>query len=103
MQNLRVFLEENGYTHLHEQSDGSYIGLMDYMFTTGLMVGLTEHTYKVRYCYEHFEDALLALKNYTDMNADPEGPWIKAKGLGQDRLNPLWCNETTNKKCKKLK
>lgn len=103
MENLKEFLEENGYTHLKKQEDGSYTGLMEYMFTTGLMVGLTENTYKVRYCYEHFEDAFKALQDYTNTNEDPLGPWIKAKGLGQDRLNPLWCDISEEKVAKKNK
>ena len=86
---IKKHLEDMGYTDLKESEDGSYAGLMNFIFTTGLMVGMTQHSYKVRYCYEHRADALEALKTYTDGSV-PEGPWIKAKGEGIDALNPKW-------------
>ncbi len=90
-ESLKAFLEENGYYSLVHLSDKTVAGLQDYIFTTGLVTGLTEHTYAQRFCYEHKADAVKALGEYKDMSEDAVGPWIKAKGLEfGDRVNPAW-------------
>jgi hypothetical protein len=83
---LSQFLAANGYTDLHE-IDGVVYGLQKFMFTHGLMVGLTMDSYERRYCYEHRTDALAALESW-DGEGHPSGPWIKCKGRGIDMLNP---------------
>ena len=62
-------------------------GLHRYNFTTGLAVGLTFECYERRYCFEHSEDALRALRDW-----DGSGPSFRAvdqiaKGR-VDLLNP---------------
>jgi hypothetical protein len=84
---LKNFLTEQGYTHLRRLPDGRLCGLMSFIFTSGLMVGLSYDGYLLRYCFEHEEDALQALESW-DGHDDPSGPWIKAKGAGKDRLGP---------------
>lgn len=77
-----------GYTDLR-QIDGKQCGLLGFMFTTGLMVGLDSEGYERRYCYEHQEDALAALAVW-DGTGHPSGPWIKLKGmLGGERVDLL--------------
>lgn len=78
----------HGYTHLRTLDDGRVIGLMEFAFTTGLVVGIThEGHYQHRYCYELHAEALEALLGW-DGSGDPPGPWVKNKGLGVDRSNP---------------
>lgn len=90
--NLEDFLISCGYSHLSVKDNGKVCGLMNFIFTTGLMVGLNLDDYEIRYCYENFDDALAALEKFNGVG-DPSGPWIKAKGLGQDRLNEAWSCE----------
>lgn len=64
---------------------GEYAGVRDMFASTGLCVGITPDLYRVRYCYEHREDAETALATW-DGKEDPPGPWIKRKP--GDRLGP---------------
>ena len=83
---LLAFLTEQRYREL--QLVGTLVcGLHRYNFTTGLVVGLTMDSYDRRYCYEHADDALAALKAW-DGHGHPGGPWIKCKGAGIELLNP---------------
>jgi len=84
---LDVFLTSMGYTHLRDIA-GVKCGLMRFNFTYGLLVGLTEDGYNLRYCYEHASDAEEALRLW-GRSGHPGGPWIKCKGAGIDLLNPL--------------
>ena len=85
-QELLSFLQEQGYRELRLIGD-VLCGLHRYNFTTGLAVGLTFECYERRYCFEHSEDALRALRDW-DGQGHPSGPWIKCKGAGVDLLNP---------------
>jgi len=82
-----------GYFGLRLLPTGELAGLYRFIFTTGLCVGLQtdgpEFTiYRCRYCYQSEGEALAALVSW-DGRDDPPGPWIKQKGLGIDRSNPL--------------
>jgi hypothetical protein len=59
-----------------------------FLFTFGLLVGVTPDTYRTRFCYERMTDAIAALLTW-DGSGDPPGPWIKEKGRGVERSNPL--------------
>lgn len=83
---LHQYLSQNGYTDLREIG-GKLCGLSKFMFTTGLVVGLDQHGYELRYCYENEAEARAALQSWQGIG-HPCGPWIKAKGLGTDLLNP---------------
>lgn len=83
---LTESLTAMGYTDLCEVA-GQPCGLYRFMFTTGLMVGIDEHGYSRRYCYEDEQDAREALMMW-DGRCHPGGPWIKVNGLGVDALNP---------------
>ena len=76
----------NGYTHLRTRT-GNVCGLHVYLMTVGLVVGLDECTYERRYCFEHAEDAMLALERWSG-RGHPGGPWIKCKSAGVELLNP---------------
>jgi len=80
-------LEAQGYTSLRKLTDGRLIGLLQFNFTWGLVVGLNEAGYDFRYCYEHLQDAARDVEIWSG-TGDPAGPWIKQKGQGIDRLNP---------------
>jgi hypothetical protein len=83
----RTYIAENGYTNVKEMPNGSLCALLPFAFTWGLVVGLEEHGYSRRYCFEHFEDALESLASW-DGEGHPGGNWIKCKGAGIDLLNP---------------
>jgi len=80
-------MEEEGYISVTQAKNGVWVALMSFMYTYSLCVGLDSSGYKGRYCYEYFTDAMIALLRYSG-EGDPEGPWIKYKGEGGERLGP---------------
>ena len=82
---LREFKSE-GYSDF-KLVNGKLCGLLPFVFTTGLIVGLEPMGYDHRYCFEHEHDARNALMAWTG-DGHPSGPWIKLKGIGIDLLNP---------------
>jgi len=73
------FLEDQGYTNIVDLPSGEQAGLFKFLFTTGLVVGLTEHGYRIRFCFKFTHEALKALKSWDGVGYPP-GNWIKAKG-----------------------
>lgn len=76
---LKMFLEEQGYTDLVELQSGEIAGILKFLFTTGLVVGLDKYGYRIRFCYEFTNEARVALELW-DGKDFPPGNWIKAKG-----------------------
>lgn len=87
-QALTDWLTECGYTDLRQLPTGELAGVMRYLFTGGLVVGLTAGSYRTRYCYPTLEEAKQALALW-DGQGDPEGGWIKRKG-DAEYLNPAF-------------
>lgn len=92
-----AFLKEAGITDTRLLPTGEWAGLQQFMFTTGLMVGL-QHDYldffRTRFCYKQRLDARRALEAW-DGTGDPSGPWVKQKpenrpgpGLRDDEEGP---------------
>lgn len=77
-----------------QEINGVWCGLVDYMTTRGLVVGIDRLGYERRYCYQTREEANQALATYTDTTEHPTGNWIKVKGRFKgtpiDALNPNW-------------
>lgn len=82
---LISLLEKEGYTHIRG-INGVLCGIRRFAFTTGLVVGLEKTGYEGRYCYSNHADAVQAIENW-EMNGDPEGNWIKYKGISGERSN----------------
>lgn len=80
-------MNENRFDVLKILPDGTKCGLQTMLFTTGLIVGISEDglIYDRRYCYPDMSSAVSALKSW-DGRGDPPGPWIKEKP--SDRLGP---------------
>jgi hypothetical protein len=85
---LQRVIDQNGYSEPKQMADGTWCALLPFNFTWGLVVGLTTDCYERRYCYERQVEAWESLRAW-DGNEHPPGPWIKAKGVGLDLLNPL--------------
>lgn len=83
---LFSFLQEQGYYSLRD-INGTICGLNQFIYTTGLVVGLDYSTYERRYCYVSSYDAQTALDKW-DGKDHPMGGWIKLKGRGIEILNP---------------
>lgn len=81
-------LLEHGYVFPRRLSTGEYAALMRFLFTTGLVVGISRFGYRTRFCYEKASEAATALSQW-DGHGDPPGPWIKEKGAAGERSNPL--------------
>jgi hypothetical protein len=88
---MNEFLLKEGYTDLKELDTGEVAGLFKFLFTTGLVVGLTKYGYRVRYCFEHVSDARQVLKTWNGIG-HPDGNWIKAKGTDEYGVHIDECN-----------
>lgn len=84
------WIAENRYTNLREVGH-ELCAAPPSLMTTALVLGLglSEAGYRRRYCYEHAEQARIAL-SISDSNGHPPGPWIKCKGDCGDLLYPAW-------------
>lgn len=78
-------LREIGYSEARLLPGRGWCGLMRMMYTTGLFYGLDQCSYKGRYCYHSWLEAVEALRNW-DGQGDPPGEWIKEKP--SDRHGP---------------
>ena len=85
---LIAYLKSEGYSDIREIPGRGICGLRDFIFTTGLVIGMDETQYYGRYCYSSKDDALKALNEW-EGDGDPSGPWIKYKGYPGERSNPL--------------
>lgn len=77
-----------GWHHVRKLPTGEWAGIQQMMFTTALAVGLEDHGYRTRFCYDgihQFMDAITALGAW-DGQGFPPGYWIKQKP--QDVTNP---------------
>ena len=86
---LIKFLEKEGYYGIKEVEGRGLCGLRQFIFTVGLVEGLSEHGYQGRYCYPNhlIRDAVVALAVW-DGEEDPVGDWIKYKGIRGEYENP---------------
>lgn len=85
---FRSFLQSQGYYNVVEVEGRGICATQKFMFTTGLVYGLNQYSYKGRYCYETKQEAETALKHWDGEN-HPLGMWIKHKGYGIEESNPL--------------
>jgi hypothetical protein len=74
-----LFLKENGYITAKLLATGKLAGISQFMFTYGLVSGITEYGYEMRWCYKSYLEALFALDEW-DGKGTPPGMWIKEKG-----------------------
>lgn len=79
MNNLKEFLEKEGYKEIREIPGKGVCALYRFIFTVGLVYNIDEFGYEGRYCYPNYSDALEALLNWNGQE-DPSGDWIKHKG-----------------------
>jgi hypothetical protein len=83
--------EGNGYYAYRKIETRGICCLNDFMFTTGIIVGLTSIGYYGRYCYPNKQEAIDSFNKW-DGQGDPPGNWVKYKGEGGERSN-LKCND----------
>lgn len=85
-------LKSNGYFEFREISNRGLCCLNNFMFTTGIIIGLDMFGYYGRYCYS---DPIDAFKSYISWDGigDPPGNWIKYKGRGGERTNPNYTHK----------
>lgn len=83
---LLATLMAHGYTDIRLLDD-QICAVLQFAYTTAVVVGVGDVGYHRRYCYEHRADATAALANW-DGREHPPGPWIKCKGGGIELINP---------------
>ena len=71
----KKFFEEMGYASVRQLDDGTWIGLIQLLFTTGLCIGLDEFSWRRRYCYD---DKIKLIDAYNKIEKGTDIPigWI---------------------------
>lgn len=77
---------------LIRSTNGKVIAVCRFIYTTGILVGVTEHGYDHRYCFPNYADALEAFAKW-DGAGDPPGNWIKRKGADGEYSNPNYAED----------
>ncbi len=72
--------------------NGKVYALNRFIYTTGLLVGVNEHTYEHRYCYPNHADAREAFATWDGVGLAP-GNWIKRKGSDGEMANPDYAKD----------
>jgi hypothetical protein len=83
---LIEYLKTEGYYEFKKVENHGICGLQNFVFTTGIVIGLTPVGYYGRYCYSSQSEASQELINW-DGQGDPKGNWLKYKGEGGEREN----------------
>lgn len=83
---LIEYLKTEGYYQFKKLPNKGICGLQNFVFTTGIVIGLTPIGYYGRYCYSSQSEASHELINW-DGQDDPKGNWLKYKGEGGEREN----------------
>lgn len=71
----KKFLEAMSYLNVRQLDDGTWIGLLPLLFTTGLHIGLDEVGWSKRYCFENMFDAMKECNKLNSFDDVPVG-WI---------------------------
>jgi len=74
----QAFYQEHGYTNVCKIK-GRVVGLMQFIFTCGIVVGLDEYGYSHRYCYPTPGHAAIALFDWIQDGTDEPADYIKRK------------------------
>jgi hypothetical protein len=75
------------YFYLRQIEGRGLCGMKRFIFTTGLAWGISQFIYEGRYCFPDYAEAERCFFEW-DGKGDPEGEWIKYKGVGGERSNP---------------
>jgi hypothetical protein len=84
--NLIQYLQTEGYYEFRKVPNHGICALRNFIFTTGIIIGLNPNSYYGRYCYPYQHEASNSLKEW-DGIGDPKGDWLKYKGVGGEREN----------------
>jgi len=69
------YFEGMGYFQVRQLDDGTWVGLIPLMFTTGLCIGLDEVGYAKRYCFKEAMKAWFESMQLINFDDVPSG-WI---------------------------
>lgn len=89
------------YSLIREVPGLGLCGVNRFMFTHGLVVGLTPWGYSHRYCYpmhEYRVEDIVSILMEWDGEGFPPGNWVKRKGEDGDLSNPILENVLNSNK-----
>lgn len=71
----KEFFRDMGYATSRQLDDGTWVGLVPLLFTTGICIGLDEIGWEKRYC---FEDKLKCIQEYDKLRTHDDIPmgWV---------------------------
>ena len=89
-----IKIGESTYIEPRQVPGRGWCALEQYIFTVGLVYGITEGGKEGRYCYapEDAGQAYLALLTWNG-EGHPSGPWIRHKGRSIEESNPNSVNK----------
>ena len=75
MELSKGFFKKAGYLTSRQLEDGTWVGLVPLLFTTGIVINLDEMGYERRYC---FEDIRVCISEYEKLKTIDDVPvgWI---------------------------
>lgn len=86
---FRRWLVGQGYWAVRKLPTGEWVGGYDYLFTYGIVIGLTRATWRTRWCYPRVDftrDQVAGFIQQWDGEGFPPGLWLKQKP--EDRQHP---------------
>ena len=71
----QAFFKRMGYLESRQLNDGSWVALVQLLFTTGICMGLNEVGWSKRYCFDDIERCRKEYEKLQSVKDVPEG-WI---------------------------
>jgi len=87
-----LYFSEMGYTQPRQLRDGTWVALLQLMFTTGICVGLDRAGYARRYCFDDIEKCLTEYQKLQSINDEPKG-WIAKRPEEAKKSFDYWSNK----------
>ena len=79
-QELIDYLKAQGYESLRCLAGGCVVGTVDLLYTRGLCIGLNEHSWERRYCYEDRGLATNACNALSSEDDEPLPGYVATRG-----------------------
>lgn len=88
---LETELAKHGYINFKNIPSRNWCCIAPFLYTWAIICNVSNDTsenhYDVRYCFEHKQEAIESLNEWTGIG-HPPGNWIKHKGIDGDYSNP---------------
>lgn len=73
-------LQQSGYQNIRVLDDGCVVGTTDLLYTRAVCIGLNEHSWECRYCYEDRGLATNACNALSSEDDEPLPGYVATRG-----------------------